>query len=49
MSFGNIVNVLPLPREGRLRAFAVTSIKRSAMAPICRAKVIRQAGIKAGE
>ena len=32
MSFGNIVNVLPLVREGRLRAFAVTSIKRSAIA-----------------
>jgi tripartite-type tricarboxylate transporter receptor subunit TctC len=33
MSFGNIVNVLPLVRDGRLRAFAVTSIKRSALAP----------------
>jgi tripartite-type tricarboxylate transporter receptor subunit TctC len=33
MSFGNIVNVLPLVREGKLRAFAVTSIKRSAIAP----------------
>ena len=33
MSFGNIVNVLPLVREGRLRAFAVTSIKRSGLAP----------------
>jgi len=32
MSFGNIVNVLPLVREGKLRAFAVTSIKRSAIA-----------------
>src|SRR6266571_4350965 len=32
LSFGNIVNVLPLVREGRLRAFAVTSIKRSAIA-----------------
>ena len=26
MSFGNIVNVMPLVREGKLRAFAVTSI-----------------------
>jgi tripartite-type tricarboxylate transporter receptor subunit TctC len=33
MSFGNIVNVLPLVREGKLRAFAVTSSKRSALAP----------------
>jgi tripartite-type tricarboxylate transporter receptor subunit TctC len=33
MSFGNIVNVLPLVREGKLRAFAVTSAKRSAIAP----------------
>jgi tripartite-type tricarboxylate transporter receptor subunit TctC len=33
MSFGNIVNVLPLVREGRLRGFAVTSAKRSAIAP----------------
>jgi tripartite-type tricarboxylate transporter receptor subunit TctC len=33
MSFANIVNVLPLTREGKLRAFAVTSIKRSAVAP----------------
>ena len=33
MSFGNIVNVLPLVREGKLRAFAVTSIKRSMTAP----------------
>jgi tripartite-type tricarboxylate transporter receptor subunit TctC len=33
MSFGNIVNVLPLVREGRLRAFAVTSSKRSGLAP----------------
>jgi tripartite-type tricarboxylate transporter receptor subunit TctC len=31
--FGNIVNVLPLVREGTLRAFAVTSLKRSAAAP----------------
>lgn len=31
--FGNVVNVLPLVREGKLRAFAVTSIKRSAVAP----------------
>jgi tripartite-type tricarboxylate transporter receptor subunit TctC len=33
MSFGNIVNVLPLVREGKLRGFAVTSAKRSAIAP----------------
>jgi tripartite-type tricarboxylate transporter receptor subunit TctC len=33
MSFANIVNVLPLARDGRLRALAVTSIKRSALAP----------------
>lgn len=33
MSFANVVNVMPLVREGKLRAFAVTSIKRSATAP----------------
>ena len=33
MSFANVVNVLPLVKEGRLRAFAVTSVKRSAVAP----------------
>lgn len=33
LSFGNIVNVLPLVRDGKLRAFAVTSIKRSSLAP----------------
>jgi tripartite-type tricarboxylate transporter receptor subunit TctC len=33
MSFANIVNVMPLAREGKLRALAVTSIKRSALAP----------------
>lgn len=33
MSFANIVNVVPLAREGKLRALAVTSIKRSALAP----------------
>jgi tripartite-type tricarboxylate transporter receptor subunit TctC len=33
MSFANIVNVVPLVREGKLRAFAVTSLKRSAIAP----------------
>src|SRR5262249_5407770 len=33
MSFANIVNVLPLAREGKLRALAITSIKRSALAP----------------
>jgi tripartite-type tricarboxylate transporter receptor subunit TctC len=32
MSFANIVNILPLMREGKLRAFAVTSIKRSVVA-----------------
>ncbi len=31
--FGNVVNVLPLVREGKLRAFAVTSLKRSGAAP----------------
>jgi tripartite-type tricarboxylate transporter receptor subunit TctC len=33
MFFGNIVNVLPLIREGKLRAFTVTSLKRSALVP----------------
>ncbi len=33
MSFANIVNVLPLAREGKLRALAITSIKRSVLAP----------------
>jgi tripartite-type tricarboxylate transporter receptor subunit TctC len=33
MSFANISNALPLVREGRLRAFAVTSRVRSAVAP----------------
>jgi tripartite-type tricarboxylate transporter receptor subunit TctC len=33
LSFANIVNVLPLAREGKLRALAITSIKRSALAP----------------
>ena len=32
LSFANIVNVLPLAREGKLRALAITSIKRSALA-----------------
>jgi tripartite-type tricarboxylate transporter receptor subunit TctC len=32
MSFAN-VNVAPLAREGKLRALAITSIKRSALAP----------------
>ena len=31
--FGNITNVLPLVREGKLRAFAVTSRKRSPQIP----------------
>ena len=30
MSFAHIVNVVPLAREGKLRALAITSIKRSA-------------------
>ena len=33
MSFANIVNVVPLAREGKLRALAITSIKRSRLAP----------------
>jgi tripartite-type tricarboxylate transporter receptor subunit TctC len=33
MSFANITNVMPLVREGKLRALAITSIKRSALAP----------------
>jgi tripartite-type tricarboxylate transporter receptor subunit TctC len=33
LSFANIANALPLIREGKLRAFAVTSRKRSAAAP----------------
>ncbi len=33
MSFANIVNVVPLVREGKLRALAITSVKRSALAP----------------
>lgn len=33
MFFGNIVNVLPLVREGKLRAFAITSPQRSPTAP----------------
>jgi tripartite-type tricarboxylate transporter receptor subunit TctC len=33
LSFANIVNALPLVREGKLRALAITSIKRSALAP----------------
>jgi len=33
MSFANIVNVLPLAREGKLRALAITSIKRSQLSP----------------
>jgi tripartite-type tricarboxylate transporter receptor subunit TctC len=33
MSFANIVNVVPLAREGKLRALAITSIKRSPLAP----------------
>jgi tripartite-type tricarboxylate transporter receptor subunit TctC len=33
MFFGNISNVLPLIREGRLRAFGITSRKRSPQIP----------------
>jgi tripartite-type tricarboxylate transporter receptor subunit TctC len=33
MSFANILNALPLARDGQLRAFAVTSHKRSGAAP----------------
>jgi tripartite-type tricarboxylate transporter receptor subunit TctC len=33
MSFANIANTLPLVREGKLRAFAVSSRRRSAAAP----------------
>jgi tripartite-type tricarboxylate transporter receptor subunit TctC len=33
LSFSNIVNVTPLVKEGKLRAFAVSSRKRSALVP----------------
>ena len=33
LSFANIVNVLPLAKEGKLRALAITARKRSALAP----------------
>jgi tripartite-type tricarboxylate transporter receptor subunit TctC len=33
MSFANISNVIPLAREGKLRALAITSIRRSPLAP----------------
>ena len=33
MGFTNIVNVTPLVKDGKLRAFAVTSRKRSALLP----------------
>ena len=33
MSFANILNALPLARDGQLTAFAVTSSKRSGAAP----------------
>jgi tripartite-type tricarboxylate transporter receptor subunit TctC len=33
--FGNITNVLPLVREGKLRAFGITSRKRSPQIPSC--------------
>jgi tripartite-type tricarboxylate transporter receptor subunit TctC len=33
MAFANIANAMPLVREGKLRALAVSSIRRSALAP----------------
>ena len=33
LSFANVSNVMPLVRDGKLRAFAVTSLKRSSVAP----------------
>ena len=33
MSFANIANVIPLAREGKLRALAITSAKRLSLAP----------------
>ncbi|MEK6244346.1 MAG: tripartite tricarboxylate transporter substrate binding protein [Pseudomonadota bacterium] len=33
LCFCNVVNVMPLAREGKLRVFAVTSLKRSGVAP----------------
>ena len=36
MGFTNIVNVAPLVKEGKLRAFAVSSRKRSVACPTCR-------------
>src|SRR5262245_47687399 len=33
VAFANVVNALPLIREGKLRGFAVTSVNRSAAAP----------------
>ena len=33
LSFANVSNVMPLIRDDKLRAFAVTSVKRSAAAP----------------
>jgi tripartite-type tricarboxylate transporter receptor subunit TctC len=33
MAFANIVNVVPLARQGKLRTLAITSIKRSPLAP----------------
>jgi len=33
LCFCNVVNVMPLVRDGKLRAFAVTSLKRSGVAP----------------
>jgi tripartite-type tricarboxylate transporter receptor subunit TctC len=33
MSFANVANVAPLVKEGKLRGFAVSSRKRSVVAP----------------
>src|SRR5476649_856470 len=33
LSFANIINVVPLAKDGKLRALAVTSLKRSVLAP----------------
>src|ERR1043165_3891192 len=36
VAFANVVNLAPLVKDGRLRAFAVSSSKRSALVPTCR-------------
>jgi len=46
MSFANIVNVLPLAREGKLRALASPSIKRRRWRPTCRPWRIRFPGFE---